>query len=146
VWKNLRIALLLLVLAAVAGQQLLERRATQAWKETLWVGIFPLNADGSASAQHYIASLSPADFADLEAFFAREARRYGLALETPVHIELYPQGPQLPPTLAADAGRTEAPSPPVVPSRPEPSSLARPARMKRWSCGMGIRRVITARG
>jgi hypothetical protein len=104
VWKNLRIALLVLVLAAVAGQQLLERRATQAWKETLWVGIFPLNADGSASAQHYIASLSPADFADLEAFFAREAHRYGLALERPVHVELYPQGPQLPPTLAADAG------------------------------------------
>ena len=103
-WKNLRIALLLLVLAAVAGQQLLDRRATHGWHETLWVGLFPLNADGSATAQHYIASLTPADFADLEAFFTREGHRYGLTPDTPVHVELYPQGSQLPPALAPEAG------------------------------------------
>ena len=104
VWKTVRICVLLILLALVAGQQLLERVATQSWKETLWVGIFPLNADGSAGAQQYIESLTPRDFAALETFFSREAHRYGVALETPVHIELYPQGQDLPPALPRDAG------------------------------------------
>ena len=103
-WKNVRIALLLVLLALIAGQQLLERTLTRCWKETLWVGIFPLNADGSATAQRYIEGLGPQDFADLEAFFTREGHRYGLPLETPVHVELYPQGQELPPPLPADAG------------------------------------------
>jgi hypothetical protein len=104
VWKTVRVSLLLLLLALIAGQQLLERVATQSWKETLWVGIFPLNADGSAVAQQYIGSLTPRDFAGIEAFFSREAHRYGVNLETPVHVELYPQGESLPPLLARDAG------------------------------------------
>lgn len=103
-WKNVRIAILLLILGAVALQQWLERHATQSWRHTLWVGIFPLNADGSARAADYIAGLAPGDFGDIEAFFAREAHRYGLALEQPVHIELYPQGQRLPPELARGSG------------------------------------------
>jgi hypothetical protein len=104
VWKTLRILLLLMVLSLVAGQQLLDRRATRSWRETLWVGIFPVNADGSAAAARYIEGLEGADFADLEAFFAREAHRYGITLETPVHVELYPQVAALPPELPAGAG------------------------------------------
>jgi hypothetical protein len=104
VWKAVRVSLLLILLGLVAGQQLLERVATQSWRETLWVGIFPLNGDGSAGAQQYIESLTPKDFASIEDFFSREAHRYGVSLETPVHIELYPQGTTLPPALPRDAG------------------------------------------
>jgi hypothetical protein len=103
-WKNLRIAVLLLILAGVVLQQSLDRAATHAWQDTLWVGIFPLNADGSARARDYIAGLSVADFADIESFFAREGHRYGIRAEQPVHVELYPQGSQLPPELPRDAG------------------------------------------
>lgn len=103
-WKSLRILVLLLVLAVVAGQQLLDRLTTQGWKETLWVGVFPLNADGSDAAQRYIEQLTPQDFADIEAFFTREAQRHGVHLATPVHVELYPQGTVLPPVLPAHAG------------------------------------------
>ena len=103
-WKTLRILLLLCVLALVAGQQLLDRRATRSWRETLWVGIFPVNADGSQSAARYIEALEGADFADLEAFFAREAHRYGIRLQTPVHVELYPAVREPPPELAPGAG------------------------------------------
>jgi hypothetical protein len=104
VWKTLRIVLLLLVLTVVAGQQLLDRHATRSWRETLWVGIFPVNADGSAAAARYLAGLTAADFEDLEAFLAREAHRYGLPLESPVHVELYPQVAALPPELPEGAG------------------------------------------
>src|SRR5579859_7967277 len=98
-WKTLRIAVLLLVLIVVAGRTWLDRVQTQSWKNPLWVGIYPLNADSSPSAQAYITALSPGDFAAIETFFEREAHRFGVALDQPVHIELYPQGQELPPQL-----------------------------------------------
>jgi hypothetical protein len=103
-WKSIRIALLLLVLAAVATHTWLDRVATQSWREPLWVGIFPLNGDGSAQAQQYIQGLTVKDFAGIEDFFAREGQRYGLKIEEPVHVELYPQGSQLPPEIDPAAG------------------------------------------
>ena len=99
-WKNVRILLLLVVLLGVAVSAWLDRRATQGWHDTLWVGIFPLNADGSDDVQRYLDSLGPGDFAPVEAFLAREGRRYHLATDTPVHVELYPQRTELPPELA----------------------------------------------
>jgi hypothetical protein len=103
-WKSIRIALLLLVLAAVSIHTWLDRVATQSWREPLWVGIFPLNGDGSPQAQQYIQGLTVKDFAGIEDFFAREGRRYGLKIEEPVHVELYPQGSQLPPEIDPVAG------------------------------------------
>jgi hypothetical protein len=104
VWKSIRIGFLLLVLAAVATQAWLDRVSTQSWQETLWVGIFPLNGDGTPQAQRYAEGLSVKDFADIENFFAREAHRYGVRVEEPVHVELYPVGSELPPALQPGAG------------------------------------------
>jgi hypothetical protein len=104
VWKSVRILLLLLVLLAVALSTRLDRIATQSWREPLWVGIFPLNADGSTQAHEYIGGLSVKDFATIEEFFAREGHRYGITPELPVHVELYPQGSKLPPVLDPAAG------------------------------------------
>jgi hypothetical protein len=104
VWKTIRIGVLLLVLAAVALHEWLDRVQTQSWRETLWVGIYPLNADGTATAEQYIDALSVKDFAPIESFFVREAHRYGVALDEPVHLELYPQGETLPPALDPRAG------------------------------------------
>ena len=103
-WKNVRILLLLLVLAAVVLHNWLDRRATQSWRETLWVGIYPLNGDGSTVAQRYLERLEVEDFTAIEQFFAREGHRYGIAPALPVHIELYPQGTALPPALEPGAG------------------------------------------
>ena len=103
-WRSIRIFLLLAVLLAVALHNWLDRVATQSWQEPLWVGLFPLNADGSATSQEYVATLTPKDFAAIEDFFAREGQRYGLKLEQPVHVELYPQGSKLPPSLDPSAG------------------------------------------
>jgi len=103
-WKNTRIALLLFVLLGVAVHSWLDRIATQGWKETLWVGIFPLNGDGTPMAQRYVEGLTAQDFSGIEEFFAREAHRYGVAIEQPVHAELYPQGSELPPALEPGAG------------------------------------------
>src|SRR5262249_13372429 len=95
---------LLSVLAAVALHSWLDRVATQSCRERLWVGLFPLNADGSSLTQEYVAGLSAKNFAAIEDFFTREGQRYGLPLEQPIHVELYPPGSKLPPSLDPLAG------------------------------------------
>ena len=103
-WKALRISLLLIVLVVVAGRTLMDRVETRSWKNTLWVGVFPLNGDGTPQAERYIASLVPEDFTSIETFFQEEAHRYGLAETQPIHIELYPEGKELPPQLPENPG------------------------------------------
>lgn len=103
-WKFIRITVLLLVLLVVAGMTWLDKVRTTSWKNTLWIGVFPLNADGSEASARYMRSLTVDDFVGIEDFFADEARRYGVAVEQPVHIELYPAPAELPPMLAPDAG------------------------------------------
>jgi hypothetical protein len=104
VWRKIRVALLLVVLIWAAGHTWLDRIASTSWKEPLWVGIFPVNADGSQVAQSYIEALGEREFADIEDFMAREARRHGKNLAEPVHVVLYPQVQQRPPELAPHAG------------------------------------------
>ena len=103
-WRSLRITLLLLVLAIVAGQTWMDRIRTTSWRQPLWIGIYPLNGDGSANSDRYVSELTPARFADLESFFAREAARYGVPVAAPVHIELYPSPRSPPPLLAPGSG------------------------------------------
>jgi hypothetical protein len=104
VWRTIRIALLLAVLIWAAGHTWLERVASTSWKEPLWVGVFPINADGSQSAQAYIDGLDEREFADIEDFMAREAHRHGKSLAEPVHVILYPQVRRVPPQLDPSAG------------------------------------------
>lgn len=103
-WRLLRITLLLLVLAVVVSQTWLDRIHTTSWNRTLWIGIYPLNGDGSETAERYVSGLRAEDFVDIERFYAREAQRYGIKVQEPVHVELYPAPAQLPPLLPPGAG------------------------------------------
>ena len=103
-WRQLRITLLLLVLAVVVGQTWMDRVRTTSWTDPLWIGIYPLNGDGSAAAARYVDALAPEAFAEIESFFAREAHRYGVSLDRPVQIELYAPPREPPPVLASGAG------------------------------------------
>ena len=103
-WRNIRIFILLLVLLWAAVHTWFDRYYSTGWKQPLWVGIFPVNADGSAAAQSYIDGLETREFADIEDFMAREAHRYGKQLAEPVHIVLYPQVKQVPPQLERGDG------------------------------------------
>jgi hypothetical protein len=103
-WKRIRVGVLLLILLVVASDAWLDRQRTRSWQQTVWVGIYPIAGDASAATAAYVASLRRGQFAEIEAFYAREARRYGIALDPPVRIELYPPLPRAPPLLAADAG------------------------------------------
>ena len=103
-WKRIRVGVLLLVLLVVASDAWLDRQRTTSWEHTVWVGIYPVAGDASATTAAYVASLQRGQFTAIEAFYAREARRYGLAVDPPVRIELYPPRPDAPPLLADGAG------------------------------------------
>jgi len=99
-WKAIRISVLLVVLVVAAAATWLERVSTTSWDKTLWVGIFPLNGDGSDVTARYIESLRVEDFAGIESFFSQEASRYGVKVDRPIRVDLYPSPRELPPQLA----------------------------------------------
>ncbi len=103
-WKTLRITLLVVLLALVALYTWADRRRMAEWEHTAWIAIFPVNGDGAPATDRYIAGLSRERFADIERFFEREAEAYGLSIERPVHVEVYPAVDARPPELAPDAG------------------------------------------
>jgi hypothetical protein len=103
-WRNVRIAFLLLALGIAAYSNWYDRLSTTDWDETLWIGVFPLNAENSQVTANYLERLSQDDVADIELFLNREAQRYGVAIGRPVRVDLYPRVIEHPPALDSDAG------------------------------------------
>jgi hypothetical protein len=101
---TLRIAILLAVLIFVALGAWLDKRRSTDWDAALRVTVYPIAASADAATTGYVASLEDADFDTLEAFFANEARRYGLALDEPVRVRLSRAAPGLPPAAPSDPG------------------------------------------
>lgn len=96
-FRTLRISLLLIVLLAVAGDAWLTRLRTTDWSDSLWVSVYPINADGSPATARYIATLDNASFAAVEAFLASEAERYGVPQSSPMQLRLAPEVRERPP-------------------------------------------------
>jgi hypothetical protein len=106
-WRALRIAILLVVLVLALGVTWGDRYRTTRWEDSLWIGVFPVSADGRPATDRYIAALEPGHFAAIEAFFEREASAFGVAIERPVKIVAFPQVRESPPELAPGSGALE---------------------------------------
>lgn len=104
-WRQLRIAILLLILLFVALNTYFDRVYSTDWDNALRVAVFPVNADGSDVAGRYILTLQPDYFASLEDFFGEEARQYGVTLERPIRFTLAAQLRELPPLIKPRASR-----------------------------------------
>jgi hypothetical protein len=104
-WRRLRIALLLFVLATVAQGAWLARTRVAEWKTSLRVVIYPTAGDGSETATRYVAELRRESFEPIESFFSREAARHGLALGDPVNVFLAPPLAAPPPQPPFGASR-----------------------------------------
>jgi hypothetical protein len=104
VWRKARIAILLFILTVAVYSNWYDRLSTTDWDETLWIGVFPIDADEGEAGRSYIESLSPERVADIERFINEEAHRYGVAIDRPVRIELYPRVHEKPPEHDADGG------------------------------------------
>ncbi len=85
------------MLVLTLGLTQFERFMVREWRVPLEVAIYPINGDGSAVSDRYIAALSVADFAPIDDFMRREAARYGIR-HSGVRLTLMPQLHALPPT------------------------------------------------
>jgi hypothetical protein len=103
-WRALRIGILLVILVIAAGETWSDRFRTTSWKDTLWIGVFPVNGDSRPASDRYMTALDREQFAAIEEFFAREAGSFGVPIGRPVKMELYPRVAELPPRLAPGAG------------------------------------------
>jgi hypothetical protein len=98
-FKAFRITVLLLILFFVAVNAWLTQSRSTDWNNSLWVKVYPINADGSEEAASYIDSLSTRTFADIETFIAREAGRYGKTLSQPLRMEMGQPVVEQPPAI-----------------------------------------------
>ena len=98
-FKAVRISILLLILFFVAFSTWLSAARSTDWNNSLWVKLYPINADGSAATSRYIEGLDLKTFHEIESFVAREAERYGKSLSRPVRIELGEPILEQPPSL-----------------------------------------------
>jgi len=103
-WRALRIAFLTLVLVIVAGQALIDRFSTTSWRHTVYVGAFPVSADGSPVTRDYLAQLDQGKIDEVSDFVTSEARRYGVSVDEPIALHLYPTIASAPPALEPGAG------------------------------------------
>ncbi|MCP5201850.1 MAG: hypothetical protein H6977_17785 [Gammaproteobacteria bacterium] len=108
-WRQLRIFILLFILLNVVLGTWLARVRSTDWDRPLYVAVHLVDGDGSAASAAYIDDIAALDraafdarFGDIEAFFAREAARYGLALEHPIEMVLGGVSAGRPPPPPAD--------------------------------------------
>ncbi len=96
-FKNLRILILTVVLAAVLLYTQDQRMVTQGWYKPLEVVIFPINADSTDSVEQYIEKLSTKSFSDIDKFIKRESEKYDVVSSTPTITTLGRSVSSLPP-------------------------------------------------
>ena len=99
-FRKVRILLLTLILIGVALDSWLTAMRATDWEDSLWVVVYPINADGGPETARYLTTLNDATFAPIQDFFSDQAKHYGVGLRRPVEMRLGPvlkQHPPLPP-------------------------------------------------
>lgn len=106
IWGKIRIAILLFILATVAQQALLKDGAPD-WKKTLYVTLYPINADGSAAAQTAIANLNADKFAEIETYLAQQRTHFQADAKAPFAVRLGATVDSLPPMPPAGGSQLD---------------------------------------
>jgi hypothetical protein len=119
-FKAARISILLLILLFVSVSTWLTQARSTDWNNSLWVKIYPINADGTSEVDDYIDALAVSDFTGIETFLEREAGRYRPGLDRPVRIEL---------------GKRIDEQPPALPNSPSVLSVMAWSLKMRWWAG-----------
>jgi len=101
-FKNLRISVLLLILAYVGLNTFLNNKRATDWKHPLRVVIYPINADSKPTTEKYISQISHQQFDDFKALLQREALKYGLNLSSPIQVQVSKPIKNLPPIIPKD--------------------------------------------
>jgi hypothetical protein len=118
-FRAVRIAILLFILFFVSVNAYLTQARSTDWNSSLWVKVYPINADGSQLVATYIDDLELRDFGGIESFLQRETERYRPGLDRPVRMEL---------------GNPVREQPPAFPDSPHMFSIMLwSLRMRWWS-------------
>ncbi len=102
-FKDVRVAILLLILLFVALDSFFMKANTSDWDQPLRVVIYPINGDQSEVSSSYIASLQESGFSPINQFMRREAARYGIAISDPLDIRMGPVIKEIPPLPPREA-------------------------------------------
>lgn len=100
-FRKLRIAILLVILATVALSAWRANARLTAWEHTVHVALYPIAGDDSPSTQAYMAQLSAEPFGEIAEWLQEESRRYGKSVLQPVAIRVaapQTESPPLPPS------------------------------------------------
>ena len=83
-FKNIRIFVLLALLASAVIYTQEQHLNSTSWYQPIEVTIFPINGDGTTQTDLYIEQLSIKDFQDVDTFFIRQAKKYRLIVDQPI--------------------------------------------------------------
>jgi len=101
-FRALRIALLLFILATLAVGAWKSKARANAWQSTLHATVYPIAADDSAVTRRIVASLHADDFAPISEWLQNEVERHGRPLLRPLAINLAAPVESLPPAFPAN--------------------------------------------
>lgn len=97
IFRNVRVAVLLAILGAVAFGTLATGRRLHRWVAPLSISLVPIAADGSRIESLYLASLGPDAFADVAHFLESQGARYHRDLGQMIDVHLEKPIAELPP-------------------------------------------------
>ncbi|WP_432472687.1 hypothetical protein [Amphritea sp. HPY] len=107
-FRRLRILILLSILFVVGLNSWLSSVRSHSWQRSVWVVLYPINADGRTDTQQYIDALDKPHFEEIEQFLQREAKNYS-SLEQPVtEVFLADSVQSEPPEVPTQAGILES--------------------------------------
>jgi len=87
-FRNLRVVILLALLAGAAIYTKEQRLNTTSWYQPIEVVVYPINGDADPKTEHYIQKLSIKHFKDIEDFFIRGSKKYKLIVDKPITLSL----------------------------------------------------------
>jgi len=87
-FRNLRVVVLLGILALVLSSTLSENRRLTSWSQPLQVGIYPVMLDSSPAVAERLRELNADQFQPIANFVAQQAQRYGLPLRRPILLHV----------------------------------------------------------
>lgn len=96
-WKNIRVAILLVVLLVVAVNAY--RDQNQDWNQPIHILLHPINADGLATTQQYIQQLQQDDFAEVKQYLEKNSQQYR-GQSSYIMIQIGRELQQTPPKMA----------------------------------------------
>jgi len=96
-FKLVRVVLLLCVFFIILISTWMNERRLASWERPVWLTIYPIVADEEQQTLDYVEKLDVESFADINTFFERSLKEYGVSLTPPFEFQIAPVSFDLPP-------------------------------------------------